>query len=121
MSAITSIDAIEILDSRGNPAMSVSISLESGAGATAAVPSGASTGRKEAIELRDEDASRFVGNGVLRAVSHVRDLIAPSIIGMEACRQEVIDRRLIDLDGTPNKAHLGANAILGVSMVLSRR
>ena len=120
MSTIKSIDAIEILDSRGNPTIEVMVTLESGITAKAAVPSGASTGEAEAVELRDNDKSRYGGKGVRNAVANVRAKIAPKLKGADADAQEEIDRRLIQLDGTPNKANLGANAMLGVSMAVAR-
>jgi enolase len=110
------VDAREILDSRGNPTIEVDIVLVDGSVGRAAVPSGASTGANEAVELRDGDKSRFGGKGVLGAVANVIDRIAPEIVGLDAADQPGIDRLLIDLDGTPNKAELGANAILGVSL-----
>ncbi|HCJ58827.1 MAG TPA: phosphopyruvate hydratase [Clostridiaceae bacterium] len=116
MSAIIDIYAREILDSRGNPTIEVEVELESGAFGRAAVPSGASTGAFEAVELRDGDKSRYLGKGVLNAVSNVNDIIAPEIMGMEALNQVELDNFLIQLDGTPNKGKLGANAILGVSL-----
>lgn len=120
MSAIKSIDALEILDSRGNPTIKVMVTLENGITASAAVPSGASTGEAEAVELRDNDPARYGGKGVRNAVANVRAKIAPKLKGADVDAQEEIDRRLIQLDGTPNKAHLGANAILGVSMAVAR-
>jgi enolase len=117
---ITSVQAIEILDSRGNPTVRVLASLDNGVTASASVPSGASTGENEAIELRDGDKKRYGGKGVLKAVANVNDTIAPAICGMNPARQSEIDRVMIDLDGTPNKAKLGANAILGVSMAVAR-
>lgn len=116
---ITEIRAREILDSRGNPTISTSVVLRSGAIGKASVPSGASTGSHEALELRDEDPSRFLGKGVLKAVSNVRNVITPEIVGMDALRQEEVDKRLLELDGTPSKNKLGANAILSVSMAVS--
>lgn len=116
---ITEISAREILDSRGNPTIKARVYLSSGVIGEASVPSGASTGSHEALELRDEDPSRFLGKGVLKAVSHVRDVIAPAIVGMDALRQKEIDHRLLQLDGTPSKKKLGANAILSVSMAVS--
>jgi enolase len=116
MTAIASVHAREILDSRGNPTIEVDVELEDGAVGRAAVPSGASTGSHEAIELRDGDKSRFSGKGVLRAVANVNDTIAPAVEGMDAADQVALDRAMIELDGTPNKARLGANAILGVSL-----
>ncbi len=116
MSLIQTLHAREILDSRGNPTLEAEIVLESGAFGRAAVPSGASTGAREAIELRDGDSGRYSGKGVTHAVSHVNTLIADALIGFDAADQEVLDRRLIELDGTPNKANLGANALLGASL-----
>jgi enolase len=118
--SISQIRAIEILDSRGNPTIKVSVRLESGIVGSASVPSGASTGENEAVELRDGDPARYGGKGVLKAVAHVEGEIAASLKGFDASRQADLDRRLIDLDGTPNKARLGANAILGVSMAAGR-
>jgi enolase len=117
--AITDIKAREILDSRGNPTISTTVRLSSGIIGKAAVPSGASTGTHEALELRDQDPSRYMGKGVLKAVSHVQTLIAPKITGMDARSQQEIDKNLIDLDGTPSKQKLGANAILSVSMAVA--
>jgi len=113
---INKIIAREILDSRGNPTISAQVVLQSGAIGKSSIPSGASTGTHEALELRDNDPSRFLGKGVLKAVSNVNDVIADEIIGMDACDQAEIDRKLIELDGTPSKSKLGANAILAVSM-----
>ncbi|HKL57870.1 MAG TPA: phosphopyruvate hydratase, partial [Sphaerochaeta sp.] len=120
MSIIEFIEAREILDSRGNPTVEVDVILEDGSMGRAAVPSGASTGVHEAVELRDGDKKRFMGKGVLKAVDNVNDLIAPELEGMDALDQVAIDRAMIALDGTPNKAKLGANAILGVSMAVAR-
>ncbi|MCY1151178.1 MAG: phosphopyruvate hydratase [Sphaerochaetaceae bacterium] len=120
MSIIESIEAREILDSRGNPTVEVDVILESGFMGRAAVPSGASTGVHEAVELRDGDKSRFLGKGVLKAVDNVNNIIAPEIEGMDALNQVAIDQAMIALDGTPNKGKLGANAILGVSMAVAR-
>jgi enolase len=117
---IKTIHAREILDSRGNPTVEVDIVLHDGTRARAAVPSGASTGTHEAVELRDRDPKRFGGKGVLTAVSNVNALIAPALAGLDAGDQELIDRKMIALDGTANKARLGANAILGVSMAAAR-
>jgi len=117
---VTAIHAREILDSRGNPTVEVDIILNDGTKARAAVPSGASTGIHEAVELRDRDPKRFGGKGVLTAVANVNSLIAPALMGLDAGEQEQIDRAMITLDGTPNKARLGANAILGVSMAAAR-
>ncbi|MFC1870017.1 phosphopyruvate hydratase [Chloroflexota bacterium] len=119
MSTISDIKAREILDSRGNPTLEVEVTLADGAAGRAAVPSGASTGKYEAVELRDGDADRFNGLGVLKAVTNVREHIAPAITGMPAADQEAVDHKLIDLDGTPNKSRLGANAILGVSLAVA--
>jgi enolase len=113
---ITDIRAREIIDSRGNPTVEVDVELESGVIGRAAVPSGASTGEHEAVELRDGDAERFLGKGVLQAVENVDSVIAPELIGLDACDQISIDQAMLDLDGTPNKGKLGANAILGVSL-----
>ena len=120
MSAITSISAREILDSRGNPTVEVDVLLESGAAGRASVPSGASTGAHEALELRDGDARRYGGKGVLKAVRNVETAIADELGGLDASNQIDIDRRLIALDGTPSKSQLGANAMLGVSMACAR-
>ena len=120
MAMITEVYAREILDSRGNPTVEVEVCLEDGAVGRAAVPSGASTGVHEAVELRDGDAERYMGKGVTKAVDNVNDIIAEAIIGLEATRQTEIDELLIRLDGTPNKGRLGANAILGVSMAVAK-
>jgi len=119
MSAINSIKAREILDSRGNPTIEVEVKLADGKKGWAAVPSGASTGRYEAVELRDGDNSRYHGLGVLKAVSNVNEDIASAITGMSATDQSAIDRKLIELDGTPNKSRLGANAIVGTSLAVA--
>ena len=119
MSIIKNIKAREILDSRGNPTLEVEIRLSSGTTGQAAVPSGASTGRYEAVELRDGDSSRFKGQGVLKAVNNVNEVIAPAINGMPATDQKAIDHRLIELDGTPSKSHLGANATVGTSLAVA--
>ena len=119
MSAIENIKAREILDSRGNPTLEVEVRLSDGTIGRAAVPSGASTGRYEAVELRDGDNSRFKGRGVLKAVTNVNETIAVAITGMLAAEQAAIDRRLIELDGTANKSRLGANAILGTSLAVA--
>jgi len=118
--SIESIDAMEVLDSRGNPTVRAWVVLEDGSVGVASVPSGASTGENEALELRDNDPSRYNGKGVLKAVSNVTDIIAPRLKGMDALRQAEIDMAMIDLDGTKNKGRLGANAILAVSMAVSR-
>lgn len=120
MSIIADVYAREVLDSRGNPTVEVEVILEDGTMGRAIVPSGASTGAYEAVELRDGDKSRYNGKGVLNAVDNVNNIIAPEIIGMDATRQAEIDSLLLELDGTPNKSHLGANAILGVSLAVSR-
>jgi enolase len=120
MSQIDRIHAREILDSRGNPTIEADVILVSGERGRAAVPSGASTGEHEAVELRDGDANRYGGKGVRNAVAHVNETIARELQGMDALDQRTIDRKLIDLDGTPNKANLGANALLAVSMANAR-
>jgi enolase len=120
MSEIIDVSAREILDSRGNPTVEVEVLLDSGAMGRAAVPSGASTGEREAIELRDHDSKRYLGKGVLRAVENVNDIIAPEIMGLDATEQALIDKVMIELDGTENKAKLGANAILGVSLAAAK-
>src|SRR5690606_35043436 len=120
MTIISELVSREVLDSRGNPTVEVEVYLESGGTGRAIVPSGASTGAYEAIELRDGDKSRYLGKGVLKAVDHVNSIIAPELIGWDALDQVGIDRKMIELDGTPNKAKLGANAILAVSMAVAR-
>ena len=120
MPFITDVYAREILDSRGNPTIEVEVYTETGAFGRALVPSGASTGEHEAVELRDGDKKRYLGKGVLKAVTNVNDVIAPEIIGYDVTQQVAIDQLMIDLDGTKNKAKLGANAILGVSMAVAR-
>ena len=120
MAVITDVYAREIMDSRGNPTVEVEVYLEDGTIGRAAVPSGASTGQFEAVELRDSESSRYLGKGVLQAVANVNDIIGPAILGFDASEQVAIDRIMIELDGTPNKAKLGANAILGVSMAVAR-
>jgi len=120
MSKIAAINAVEILDSRGNPTVRVQLALDNGIAVSASVPSGASTGENEAVELRDHDKSRYGGKGVLKAVANVTGVIGTKLIGLEPNRQAEIDQLMIDLDGTPNKAKLGANAILGVSMAAAR-
>jgi enolase len=120
---VASIDVViarEILDSRGNPTVEVEVALEDGATGRAGVPSGASTGAFEAVELRDGDKSRYGGKGVQKAVANVEDEIAPAILGFDASEQRLIDQTMIDLDGTPNKERLGANAILGVSLAVAK-
>ncbi|WP_027366371.1 phosphopyruvate hydratase [Desulfocurvibacter africanus] len=119
-SNIVSVWAREILDSRGNPTVEVEVTLESGVIGRAAVPSGASTGSREALELRDGDMARYLGKGVTKAVQNVMDVIAEEIVGMDALRQLSLDNALLDLDGTENKSRLGANAMLGVSMATAR-
>ena len=114
------VQARQILDSRGNPTIEVDVALENGTLGRAAVPSGASTGENEAVELRDGDKKKFLGKGVLKAVENVNSKIAPELIGLDPRDQEAIDQLMIDLDGTPNKSKLGANAILGVSMAVAR-
>lgn len=119
-STIANVSALEILDSRGNPTVRVTVKLANELVATASVPSGASTGENEALELRDGDKTRYGGKGVLKAVANVNEKIAPKLIGMDASAQQEIDRMMIALDGTPTKANLGANAMLGVSMAVAR-
>jgi len=119
MSKIKKLDALEILDSRGNPTIQVTVHLEGGASGVAKVPSGASTGKREAVELRDDDKSRYGGKGVQKAVSHVLGEIQKAVVGMDT-DQAALDAKLIALDGTPNKGRLGANAILGVSIATAR-
>jgi len=120
MSTIIEVNAREILDSRGNPTIEVEVLTESGFYGSAAVPSGASTGEHEAVELRDGDKSRYLGKGTLKAVQNVNEIIAPEIIGEDVLDQAWIDNLMIELDGTPNKAKLGANATLGVSLAVAR-
>ena len=120
MSAIVDLTAREVLDSRGNPTVECDVVLETGFIGRAAVPSGASTGTREAMELRDGDKSRFGGKGVLRAVEHVNTEITEAVMGLDATEQAFVDQTLIDLDGTPNKSRLGANAILAVSMAVAK-
>lgn len=117
---ISSIFAQEVLDSRGNPTVMASLTLENGSSVEAMVPSGASTGSHEALELRDEDKSRFGGKGVLKAVANVNDVIAPALVGMDVTKQQEIDDKMLALDGTPTKSKLGANAILAVSMAVTK-
>ena len=119
MPSIDAVGAREILDSRGNPTVEVEVALDDGTIARAAVPSGASTGAFEAVELRD-GGKRYAGKGVTKAVDGVLDVIGPELVGYEASEQRLIDQRLIDLDGTPDKSRLGANAILGVSLAVAR-
>ncbi len=120
MTHIQSISALEVLDSRGNPTIEVEVELQGGASGRALVPSGSSTGSREAVELRDGDPRRYGGKGVLKALRNVLEVIAPDVIGMDAADQVGLDARLCVLDGTPNKARLGANAILGVSLAAAR-
>ena len=120
MSAIVDIVGREILDSRGNPTVECDVLLESGVMGRAAVPSGASTGSREAIELRDGDKSRYLGKGVLKAVEHINTEISEAVLGLDASEQSFLDKTLIDLDGTENKSRLGANAMLAVSMAVAR-
>lgn len=117
---IETIDALEILDSRGNPTVRVNVHLDNGIVGTASVPSGASTGENEAVELRDGDKSRYGGKGVRQAVANIEKILAPGLKGMDPCRQAEIDNRMIELDGTENKAKLGANAMLGISQAVAR-
>ena len=120
MSKIKSVRAREILDSRGNPTLEAEVELFDGTVAIAAVPSGASTGKYEAVELRDNDDSRYNGLGVLNAIANIHQHIAPAIVNLEVTDQVDVDQHMIQLDGSPNKANLGANAILGVSMAVAR-
>src|SRR5438874_10517703 len=120
MATITDVLAREILDSRGNPTVEVDVYLEDGSMGRASVPSGASTGTHEAVEMRDGDDRRYNGKGVLAAVDNVNDKIAPEVIDMDAIDQIGIDRLMIEMDGTPNKSMLGANAILGVSLAVAK-
>lgn len=118
--SISHVRAQEILDSRGNPTLTVTVALADGATGIASVPSGASTGANEAVELRDGDPDRFGGKGMHKAVANIEGEIAEVIQGMDSLDQETLDHRLIELDGTPNKARLGGNAIIGVSMAAAR-
>ncbi len=120
MPTIIDVIAREILDSRGNPTVEVEVTLEGGAVGRAAVPSGASTGKFEAVELRDKDKSRYMGKGVLKAVQNVKEKIAPEILGLDGTEQALVDNTMLDLDGTENKSKLGANAILGVSLATAK-
>ena len=117
---IEKIHAREILDSRGNPTVEVDVTLECGVVGRAAVPSGASTGENEALELRDGDKQRYGGKGTLKAVDNVNNILAPALVGMSALQQRAIDCKMIQLDGTPTKSRLGANAILGVSLAVAK-
>src|SRR5216117_2700567 len=120
MSSIVDVVARELLDSRGNPTVEADVLIESGVMGRAAVPSGASTGSREALELRDQDKGRYGGKGVLKAVEHINTEISEAIMGLDAQEQSFIDRTLIDLDGTENKSRLGANALLAVSMAVAK-
>src|SRR5580658_2615101 len=120
MTHIEEISAMEILDSRGNPTVEVTVVLANGAAGRAAVPSGASTGAFEAVELRDKDPNRYQGKGVLTAINHIHEVLAKSLIGASAMDQTLIDQEIIRLDGTENKSHLGANATLGVSLAVAK-
>src|SRR4030043_822449 len=120
MGQIAHVHAREILDSRGNPTVEVEVPLTSGFTGRAAVPSGASTGENEALELRDGDKKRYLGKGVTKAVNNVNSAIADELIGWDATEQIAIDKTLLELDGTPNKANLGANAILGTSLAVAK-
>ncbi len=120
MTKISSLDSLEILDSRGNPTLAVYLTTDDGITTKACVPSGASTGEHEAIELRDKDQNRYLGKGVQKAVANVRGPIAKLLKGKDVHNQQEIDHAMIALDGTPNKAHLGANAILGVSIAVAK-
>ena len=117
---IKTIIASEMLDSRGNPTVEAQVMLEDGTVGSALVPSGASTGEKEAVEMRDGDKTRYKGKGVLKAVENANNHLAPALIGMDVTQQRAIDQAMIDLDGTPNKAKIGANAILAVSLAVAR-
>lgn len=119
MSEIAKLEALEILDSRGNPTLAVTATLTSGTKGTAKIPSGASTGKREAIELRDLDKKRYNGKGVLHACANVEGVLQKAVVGMSAGDQRALDRQLCELDGTPNKSRLGANAILGVSLAVA--
>ncbi|MEG2658060.1 MAG: phosphopyruvate hydratase, partial [Clostridiales bacterium] len=116
MSVIVDVNAREVLDSRGNPTVEVEVYLEDGTMGRVIIPSGASTGAHEAVELRDGDKSRYLGKGTQKAVANVLNIIAPAVVGISALDQTLLDKTLIELDGTPNKGALGANAILGVSL-----
>ncbi|MDD3264817.1 MAG: phosphopyruvate hydratase, partial [Dehalococcoidales bacterium] len=116
MPAISKINAREILDSRGNPTLEVEVTTTGGVFGRAMVPSGASTGKYEAVELRDDDPGRYKGKGVLKAVNNVNSILGPALEGISVISQQEIDARMIEMDGTPNKSRLGANAMLGVSL-----
>ena len=120
MTEIIGVSAREILDSRGNPTVEVEVELSTGARGRAAVPSGASTGEHEALELRDGDDARYLGKGVHKAVQNVAEKIAPEVLGMDALEQQALDFAMLAADGTPTKSNFGANAILGVSMATAR-
>ena len=120
MSVIKSVTALEVLDSRGNPTVEAQVELESGASATACAPSGASTGSREALELRDGDKTRYLGKGVQQAVANINDIIQPALQGCDPADQRALDQIMLDLDGTDNKAKLGANAILAVSLAAAK-
>ncbi|MGB1922828.1 MAG: phosphopyruvate hydratase, partial [Alcanivorax sp.] len=120
MSKIVDIKAREILDSRGNPTIEADVVLESGASGSACAPSGASTGSREALELRDGDKARYLGKGVTKAVGNVNSAIRELLVGMDACDQKALDKAMIDADGTENKAKFGANAILAVSLAAAK-
>src|SRR4026209_324350 len=120
MSAIVDVIAREILDSRGNPTVEADVLLESGVLGRAAVPSGASTGSREAIELRDGDKGRYGGKGVLKAVEHINTEVCEAVIGVDATEQSFVDKTLLELDGTENKSRLGANAVLAVSPAVAK-
>ena len=120
MGEILDVMAREILDSRGNPTVEVEVMLDSGVVGRAAVPSGASTGEREALELRDGEKERYLGKGVKKAVENVNEIIGPEILGLDATDQVLIDQTMIQLDGTENKSRLGANAILGVSLAVAK-
>ncbi|MER3559598.1 MAG: phosphopyruvate hydratase, partial [Armatimonadota bacterium] len=119
MATIDFVQAREILDSRANPTVEVEVTLDDGSFGRASVPSGASTGTYEALELRDEDAERYLGKGVLNAIENIHERIAPEIEGMDPLNQRAVDETLLELDGTPNKSNLGANALLGVSLAVA--
>ena len=120
MSIIVDVNAREVLDSRGNPTVEVEVFLEDGTMGRVIIPSGASTGAHEAVELRDGDKDRYLGKGTLKAVTNVLTVIAPAVTGMSVFEQALLDKTLIELDGTPNKGKLGANAILGVSLAAAK-
>src|SRR5512143_3870940 len=120
MGEILDVVAREILDSRGNPTVEVDVVLDSGAMGRAAVPSGASTGKREALELRDGDKKRYMGKGVGKAVANINEELGPQLLGLESTEQAFIDRMMIDIDGTPTKEKMGANAILGVSLAVAK-